>query len=124
MTKITIKLKLVESGKNDFELQWSNDGKTWSKVTERSPKTVLESGDELDWDADDSIKKIKIKFKKGNIIANKSILENDTKCPRGGCGRSLAMGLKDTYTIKVQPANGGAIKEYDPIVETPQPSKF
>lgn len=116
-TKI-IYLKLVET-KADYELQWSEDQRTWAKVTATSPSTQLDSDDELDWSADASIAKIQIKFAKGNIIPNSNIRGNDTKEPKGRVLNGVARGLSDTYTIKVQPAGGGALKEYDPDIKTP-----
>lgn len=124
MTKMTINLKLVESSKNDFELQWSEDGRVWSKVTPSSPTTTLTSDVELDWNADDSIKKIQIKFKNGSIIPNGAISGNDSKKVKGRCKKRVEYGLSDTYTIKVQPAKGGGMKEYDPIIKTPSPPVF
>lgn len=118
MATITIYLKLVGT-KKDYELQWSYDQETWEKVTPTSPSTELDSDDELDWDADDSIKKIQIKFKKGNIIPNSILSGENTRKIRGRVKRGLAKGLKDSYTIKVQPAGGGGLKEYDPDVHTP-----
>lgn len=118
-TKI-IYLKLVET-KTDYQLQWSEDQHTWAKVTATSPSTQLDSDDELDWSADASITKVQIQFNKGNIIPNSNIRSNDTRQPKGSVITGVARGLSDTYTIKVQPAGGGGLKEYDPEVKTPPP---
>jgi hypothetical protein len=118
MATKTIYLKLVNS-KPDFQLQWSEDQTTWTKVTATSPSTVVDSGDELDWDADDSIQKIQIKFAKGDIIPNSNVRGNDSKTPKGTVIDGVAKNLTDTYTIKVQPAGGGGLKEYDPEIQTP-----
>lgn len=116
-TKI-IYLKLVET-KADYELQWSEDQRTWAKVTATSPSTQLDSDDELDWSADASIANVQIQFNKGNIIPNSSIRGNDTKQPKGTVKSGVARGLSDTYAIMVQPAGGGGLQEYDPEVKTP-----
>ncbi|MEP0368569.1 MAG: hypothetical protein ABJN36_16950 [Cyclobacteriaceae bacterium] len=120
MPKKTIFLKLI-GAKPDYQLQWSYDQKTWAKVEPTSPSTELDSGDELDWESDDSIQKIQIKFKKGNIISNRNLSGNDSKKVKGIAKSGLAKGLTDPYTIKVQPAGGGGLKEYDPDVNTPPP---
>lgn len=116
-TKI-IYLKLIGS-KPDYQLQWSEDQSRWQKVTATSPSTQLDSNDELDWDADDSIQKVQIKFNKGNIIPNGNIRDNDTKRPKGTVKNGVGRNLSDSYTIKVQPAGGGGLKEYDPEITTP-----
>lgn len=115
----TIYLKLV-GNKPDYQLQWSYDQQSWAKVEPTSPSTELDSDDELDWDADDSIQKVQIKFDKGNIIPNGNIRDNDTKKPKGRVKNGVGRGLSDSYTIKVQPAGGGGLKEYDPDIKTPQ----
>ncbi|MFY0599664.1 MAG: hypothetical protein JXR03_08325 [Cyclobacteriaceae bacterium] len=119
MTKIVIDLKLVESGKNDYELQWSQEGSAWAKVTPDSPTTEVADGDTLEWNADSSsIRKTQIKFKKGNIIPNDSIKGNDTDCVSATVS-NVKKDESDSYTIKVQPVGGGGLKEYDPNVKTP-----
>lgn len=118
MATKTIYLKLVNS-KPDYQLQWSDDQRTWTKVTATSPSTTVNSDDELDWDADDSIQKIQIKFNKGNIIPNGNVRDNDTKAPKGTVINGVGKNLTDSYTIKVQPAGGGGLKEYDPEIVTP-----
>ncbi|MFT6865241.1 MAG: hypothetical protein ACJA08_000058 [Cyclobacteriaceae bacterium] len=120
MATKTIYLKL-DGAKPNYQLQWSYDNVTWAKVTATNPTTEVDSDDELDWDADDSIGKIKINFTKGNIIPNSGVTGNDTKKPKGKALKNLAKGLSDAYTIKVQPAGGGGLEEYDPKVSTPPP---
>lgn len=118
MATITIYLKLTGSNPT-YQLQWSGDQTNWQKVTATSPSTQLDSDDELDWDADDSIQKVQIKFNKGNIIPNGNIRDNDTKKPKGTVSNGVGRNLSDSYTIKVQPAGGGGLKEYDPEIKTP-----
>lgn len=118
MATITINLRLVSSGKKSYELQWDDEG-TWTKVSADSPTTTVNSGDEIDWVGDDSIKKMKIKFTKGDIIPNDCVSGNDSDCPKGQCNRDLGPGLSDSYTITVKPADGGPTGEYDPKVKTP-----
>ena len=117
-TKI-IYLKLTGSNPN-YQLQWSADQRTWSKVEANSPSTEVESNDELDWSADDSIDKIKIKFDNGNIIPNGNISDNDSKLPKGKVKSNAPKGASDSYTIKVKPADGGPSGEYDPDIRTPE----
>ena len=116
MADITIHLRLTGTNP-DYELQWSYDQSTWSKVQPNSPSTEVDSDDNLDWSADDTIQKVKIKFDKGNIIPNVS--DDDTKDPKGKVKSNVARGLTDSYTIKVQPSGGGGLKEYDPDIKTP-----
>ncbi len=120
MATKTIFLKLI-GAKPNYQLQWSYDNKIWAKVTPMDPITQVDADDELDWDADDSIGKVKINFTKGNIIPNNAVTGNDTKKPKGKALKNLAKGLTDSYTIKVQPAGGGGLKEYDPKISTPPP---
>ncbi|NND63334.1 MAG: hypothetical protein HKN48_09085 [Flavobacteriaceae bacterium] len=116
-TKI-IYLKLTGS-KPDYQLQWSYDQSTWAKVQPKSPSTEIKPGDELDWNADESISKMKIKFAKGNIISNKDISGNDSKNPKGRVKNGVGQGLSDSYTITVKPSDGGSTGEYDPDIKTP-----
>ncbi|MEQ9229658.1 MAG: hypothetical protein RIF46_03180 [Cyclobacteriaceae bacterium] len=118
MSTKTIYLKLTGS-KPEYQLQWSYDQSTWAKVQPNSPSTEVNAGDELDWDADDSIAKVKIKFKKGNIIPNGNISGNDSKHPKGQVPSGVANKLSDSYTITVKPADGGPTGEYDPDIKTP-----
>lgn len=119
MSTKTIYLKLEGSNPN-YQLQWSYDRKTWAKVEPNSPSTQVDSGDELDWSADASIDKVKIKFAKGNIIPNGKISGNDGKTPKGTVVNGVGKNLTDTYTIKVKPADGGPTGEYDPDINTPK----
>lgn len=114
----TIYLRLTGTNPN-YQLQWSYDQVTWAKVQSDSPSTEVKGGDELDWSGDSTIDKIKIKFNKGNIISDSGISGNDTKKPKGTVPSGVANNLTDSYTIKVKPAAGGAQKEYDPDLKTP-----
>ncbi len=118
MSTKTIYLKLTGS-KPEYQLQWSYDQRTWAKVEPTSPSTDVNPGDELDWDADDSISNVKIKFKSGNIIPNGNISGNDTKKPKGNVKADASKGSTDSYTIKVKPAAGGGYQEYDPDLKVP-----
>lgn len=118
MSTKTIYLKLIGSQPN-YQLQWSYDQTTWAKVEATSPSTDVNPGDEVDWDADDSIENVKIKFKNGNIIPNGNITGNDTKKPKGNVKSDAAKGSSDTYTIKVKPTAGGGYQEYDPDLKVP-----
>jgi hypothetical protein len=100
---------------------WSTDQRTWAKVQSNSPSTTVDSDDELEWDVDDdTIDNIKIQFAKGNIISNGSVRGNNSKKVQAQVPNGVARNLTDSYTIKVKPANGGAVGEYDPDVKTPE----
>ncbi len=116
-TKI-IYLKL-KGAKPTYELQWSYDQRTWAKVEPSSPSTEVQPGDEVDWEADESIAKMKIKFKKGNIIPNGNISGNDSKKPIGRVSTGAKKGISDSYTITVKPADGGPAGQYDPDLKIP-----
>ncbi len=118
MSTKVIYLKLTGS-KPSYELQWSYDQRTWAKVEPTSPSTEVHPEDELDWDADDSIAKVKIKFKKGNIIPNGNLSGNDSKKPVGRVKKGVKKGISDSYTITVKPADGGPVGQYDPELKVP-----
>lgn len=117
----TKKIYLTLTGSNpNYQLKWNNDnGSTWTKVGPTSPSTTVEANDEVEWIADGTIDKVKIKFKKGDIISNNDITGNDGKDPKGKVKSNVGKGLTDTYTIKVKPHAGGSQKEYDPDIKTP-----
>lgn len=119
MSTKMIYLKLEGTGKSRV-LQWSYDGNRWAKVEPNSPSTEIEPGDEVDWEGDDSISKLKIKFDKGNIIPNKDVRGNDSRTPKGRVKSDAAKGSSDSYTITVKPADGGPTGEYDPDLKVPQ----
>ena len=118
MATTTIYLKLVGSNPN-YQLQWSTDQSTWTKVGPTSPSNTVDSGDEMIWQADDTIDKVKIKFTNGDIISDGSITGNDGKAPKGTVKQNVPRKLTDTYTIKVKPSAGGPSSEYDPDIKTP-----
>lgn len=109
----------LKGSKQNYELNWSYDKRSWDKVTESSPSTQIDPDEELDWECDDdTIKKIQIKCKKGNIIPNGNISGNESKKVKGRSKKDC-WDQSDNYTIKVQPADGGGLKEYDPELKTP-----
>ncbi len=113
-------LKLQGSNPN-YQLMWSTDQRTWAKVQSNSPSTIVDSDDELEWDVDDdTIDNIKIQFAKGNIISNGNVQGNNTKKVQAQVPNGVGKNLTDSYTIKVKPANGGPVGEYDPDIRTPE----
>ena len=114
----TIKLKLVDN-QGTTQLWWSPDGYSWGKVDGSYPMTGLNEGDSIDWEADDSINQVQIHFKGGNIIPNSGVNGNGSKNPNARVPTGISQPQQDTYTIKVQPAGGGALQEYDPGLTIP-----
>ncbi len=115
-TVINLRLEEVDG---TSQLQWENNGE-WTAVSRNSPSTSLDEGDEIDWDGDDTIKKIKIKFEKGNIIPNSDIRDNDTKKVKASPKRGLGtQKLSDKYDITAYPEGGGKPVTVDPDVNYP-----
>jgi hypothetical protein len=119
--KFKFYLKLQGSNPN-YQLMWSTDQSNWSKVQPNSPSTTVDSEDEMEWEADDdTIDSVTVHFNNGNIISNGSLNGNNSKKVSGRVPKNVAHKLTDTYTIKVKPAAGGSVAEYDPDIKTPTP---
>lgn len=116
-----IYLNLTGQTASDYQLQWSADKLNWEKVTATNPSTEINPEEEIDWEADDTIEKLHIKFRKQNIISNSDLRGNDTRSVKGNAKKG-AYAEQDSYTIKVKPANGGPTEEYDPEIYTPPKS--
>jgi hypothetical protein len=120
-SKFKFYLKLQGSNPN-YQLMWSTNQSSWSKVQPNSPSTTVDSDDELEWEADDAtIDNITIQFNQGNIISNRSLHGNNSKKVSGKVPQNVQHKLSDTYTIKVKPATGEPVSEYDPDIKTPTP---
>jgi hypothetical protein len=120
-TKFKFYLKLQGSNPN-YQLMWSTNQSSWHKVQPDSPSTTVDSDDQMEWEADDAtIDNLNIQFNHGNIISNGSLHGNNSKNVTGSIPQNVAHKLTDTYTIKVKPAAGGPVAEYDPGIQTPNP---
>ncbi|WP_258104157.1 hypothetical protein [Marinoscillum sp. MHG1-6] len=100
-------------------LKWSPNGSTnWTPVGPDSPKTGVNENDEVDWIADDTISKVKIKPNKSAII--KQVNGDDTKTPKGVTNSSIPNPTTEKYTISVKPADpAGGYLDFDPELRYP-----
>lgn len=112
MSTKTIQLKLVGS-----TLQWKSDGTDWQDVTPDSPNTGLNDGDDISWQADSSIKKIKISPKTSKIL--KQVNGDDSNNPVGVANADIGSPVTEKYTIRVKPDGGGGYLDFDPKIHYP-----
>ena len=103
---------------NDGVLQFMNESGQWQNVDADNPNTGVNEGDEIDWNGDASIDKIKIKPPTGAILAK--VTGNDSKNPKGSIKSGLSGNLTQKYTISVKSVDqkGGYI-DFDPKITFP-----
>lgn len=110
-----VKLNLTVSGN---ELWWSSDGGVnWAVVGPKSPVTVLQKGDEIEWLCDNkTITDIDIIIDSGDAVEKPTGSNKDKTC-------KVNPKCKDKdvtkYTISV---NGGSLK-LDPEIKICDPTK-
>lgn len=100
-------------------LKFKNTAGQWQTVDATNPSTGVNSGDEVDWVADSTISKIKIKPAKGDILDR--VDKNDSPNPKGKVKTGLSGTLTQKYTISVKAASGGGgYLDFDPELNYPK----
>ncbi|WP_370090468.1 hypothetical protein [Ekhidna sp.] len=114
MAIITINLTL-----DGQTLKYQDSSGNWQVVDAGNPSTGVNSGDEVDWVADDTISKVKIKPNQNQIL--EKVNDNDSKKPKGKVKNGLTGTINVKYTISVKPASGGGgYIDVDPDLHYPK----